>query len=164
MGLSLKIRTAESGEMETLRTLFREYQEEIQADLCFQSFEEELTGLPGKYSSPGGILLLAEWEGTLAGCGAFRPLDPPGICEMKRLFVRGEFKGKGIGRSLAERLISEATKSGYHSMRLDTLEKLKPALKLYKTLQFKTITPYYPNPLEGVVYMERNLNGNTLSQ
>ncbi len=144
-------------DLEIIRRLFKEYQEEIQADLCFQSFEEELKNLPGKYAEPKGSIILAEWENNTAGVVALRPMETPESCEMKRLYVRPEYKGKGIGRALTERIIKEAKLHGYKKMRLDTLDRLERAVDLYKKLGFKEITAYYPNPLDGVVYMEMEI-------
>ena len=140
----------------TIRDLFHEYEAFLQVDLCFQSFEEELAGLPGRYAPPQGALLLASAAGQAAGCVAMRPLDE-NVCEMKRLYVRPAYLGQGIGKKLAMRIIERAGQAGYVRMRLDTLEKLGPALSLYTALGFQRCPPYYANPLTGVVYMERAL-------
>lgn len=143
-------------DMEEVRRLFREYETFLDVDLCFQSFEEELAGLPGKYAPPRGTLLIADEGGDTLGCVALRALSP-GICEMKRLYVRPRGRGTGLGRQLALAVIESARALGYSAMRLDTLEKLGPALGLYHHLGFREISPYYPNPLEGVVYLELDL-------
>jgi putative acetyltransferase len=143
-------------QIRTLRNLFREYEAFLQVDLCFQRFEEELANLPGRYAPPQGALLLAIAAGEAAGCVAMRPLDA-GVCEMKRLYVRPAFLGQGIGKKLALSVIERAEAAGYARMRLDTLEKLGPALSLYAALGFQKCPPYYENPLAGVVYMERML-------
>jgi ribosomal protein S18 acetylase RimI-like enzyme len=125
--------------------------------LCFQSFDQELAGLPGDYAPPDGRLLLATYVGRLAGCGALHKLES-GICEMKRLYLRPAFRGKGIGRAMAESLIGEARAIGYRSMRLDTVEpKMKDAVGLYRLLGFREIAPYRANPIEGALYMELEL-------
>ncbi len=151
--MSCVIHTVSDEQMEIVRQLFREYEKELDEDLCFQGFEEELAGLPGKYASPDGRLLIATSEGKVSGCVALRKMSD-GICEMKRLFVRTEFRGDGTGRELAVAIIREAHAIGYRTMRLDTLQKLQPAIALYHSLGFKTVEPYYHNPLEGTVYME----------
>ena len=143
-------------QIQTIRDLFREYEAFLQVDLCFQHFEEELASLPGKYAPPQGALLLASAAGQAAGCAAMRPLAQ-GVCEMKRLYVRPPYLGRGLGKKLALRVIESARTAGYARMRLDTLEKLRPALSLYTGLGFQTCTPYYENPLSGVIYMEMAL-------
>ncbi len=135
------------------RALFLEYAAESKLDLCFQGFEEELATLPGKYALPSGRLLLASEADITAGCGALRELSE-GISEMKRLFVRPAFRKLGVGRLLAERLIEEARRIGYGTMRLDTLASMRAARALYESLGFVRIPAYYANPLVEVVYLE----------
>lgn len=136
--------------------LFREYEAFLNVDLCFQAFETELSTLPGKYAPPEGALLLAVDESQAAGCVAVKPLDKK-ICEMKRLFVRPQYRGSGLGKKLAERIISEAEGMGYRLMRLDTLDRLTEAMGLYQSLGFRRINAYYNNPLPDVVYWEKTL-------
>jgi putative acetyltransferase len=139
------------------RELFLEYAESLGMNLCFQHFEQELAGLPGDYAPPDGRLLLAEYEGHLAGCVALHKWET-GICEMKRLYVRPSFRGKGLGRVLAETIIAAARNIGYQRMRLDTIEPLmKDAVEMYRKLGFREITPYRPNPIKGAMYMELQL-------
>lgn len=139
------------------RELFLEYAASLGFSLCFQNFDAELAGLPGDYAPPSGRLLLAEWEGQLAGCGALHKLEAD-ICEMKRLYLRAQFRGKGIGRTMAERLIAEARDIGYRRMRLDTVGPvMKDAVAMYRKLGFKEIVPYRKNPMEGTLYMELEL-------
>lgn len=145
-------------DLETVRTLFREYQRGLGVDLCFQGFEEELATLPGRYALPGGRLLLARVDEQAAGCVALRPLKEVGMCEMKRLFVRPAYRGQGLGRLLATQIIHEATVMNYAVMRLDTLDTLDSAMRLYRQLGFQRCAPYYANPLPGVVYWERALS------
>jgi putative acetyltransferase len=142
--------------IQAIRDLFREYEQVLQVDLCFQGFEGELAGLPGKYDPPQGCLLLAFANDQPAGCVAMRPLAQ-GVCEMKRLYVRTAFAGQGLGKKLALTVIERAVAAGYARMRLDTLEKLRPALGLYAGLGFRKCPAYYDNPLPGVVYLERDL-------
>lgn len=142
--------------LQTVRALFREYETFLDVDLCFQDFEQELAGLPGDYAPPDGLLLLAVEANQAAACGALRRLDAD-VCEMKRLFVRPEFRGVGLGRTLAKRLIDSAARMGYHRMVLDTLKELNAAMALYESLGFMRIAPYYHNPLPRVVYWELDL-------
>ena len=140
-----------------IRELFLEYAQSLGFSLCFQSFDKELAELPGDYAAPAGRLLLATCEGQSAGCVALHKLDPE-ICEMKRLYVRPEFRGKGLGKILAERIIGEAHQIGYKQLRLDTVEPLmRTAVKMYRTFGFREIAPYRPNPIEGALYMEISL-------
>lgn len=139
------------------RTIFREYEAWIDLDLCFQGFEAELAALPGKYVMPDGRLLLAYVDDRLAGCVAMRKLDDD-ICEMKRLYVRDDFRGQKIGISLIERLISDAREIGYSKMRLDTFPpKMAKAVKLYEFHGFVEIPPYYENPYDNVLFMALSL-------
>jgi putative acetyltransferase len=139
------------------RELFLEYAQSLGFSLCFQSFDKELAGLPGDYAPPEGRLLLAEFEGQLAACVALHKLGPD-TCEMKRLYLRPQFRGKGLGRALAKRIIAEARQIGYRRMRLDTVEPvMKDAVAMYRKLGFKEIAPYCPNPIAGALYMELEL-------
>ena len=140
-------------ELEQARRLFEEYADSLGVDLCFQDFESELANLPGQYARPSGRLLLASWDTELAGCVALRPLDP-GVCEMKRLYVRPAFRAHGVGRVLAERAIQEARRVGYRHMRLDSLPSMSTAIALYRRLGFREIPPYRDNPVPGTVYLE----------
>ncbi|HTT24071.1 MAG TPA: GNAT family N-acetyltransferase [Candidatus Sulfotelmatobacter sp.] len=136
------------------RQLFFEYAESLGFSLCFQNFDKELANLPGDYSPPDGRLLLAEHDGQLAGCVALHKLED-GICEMKRLYLRPDFRGKGHGRALADRIISEARIIGYKRMRLDTVEPvMKDAVAMYRRIGFCEIAPYCNNPIAGALYME----------
>ena len=137
--------------------LFLEYAASLGFSLCFQNFDQELAGLPGEYAPPEGRLLLAEYEGQLAGCVALHKLEP-GICEMKRLYLRPQFRGKGLGRALAEHLMAEAHQIGYLRMRLDTVEPvMKDAVAMYRAMGFREIASYRPNPITGALYMEIGL-------
>ena len=139
------------------RELFLEYAQSLGFSLCFQSFDQELAALPGDYAPPDGRLLLATHQSHPAGCVALHKLGPE-ICEMKRLYVRPEFRGKGLGRDLAEKVISEARQSGYNKLRLDTVEPLmKTAVAMYRELGFREIPPYRQNPIAGALYMELQL-------
>ena len=136
-------------EMSEPRTLLLELAQAIAVSLDFQNFDEEVAALPGSYDP----ILLARVDGELAGCVALRPLEPS-ICEMKRMWVRPQFRGLGIGRELAIRIIGEARTRGYARMRLDTLPSMQSAIELYESLGFHDIAPYRYNPIEGTRYLE----------
>lgn len=139
------------------RVLFQEYAAGLGVDLCFQGFEAELGRLPEMYGPPEGCLFVANAGERLVGCGALRRLAGGKICEMKRLYVRPEARGTGLGRILAESLIAKGRSLGYGIMRLDTLARMTAARELYRSLGFAEITAYYENPLPNVVYMELDL-------
>ena len=147
-------------DIEQARTLFQEYAAGLGISLCFQNFDNELKNLPGDYAPPHGRLFLATENNQLAGCIAMRKLTP-GVCEMKRLFVRPEHRGTGLGRLLAARIIDEARKLGYTRMRLDTLPgRMDKAIALYRSIGFVEIAPYYTNPVEDAKFMELDLANN----
>ena len=144
-------------QIDDARQLFREYELWLNLDLCFQGFEEELTNLPQKYAMPEGRLFLALVDGKAAGCIALRKLED-GVCEMKRLFVREDFRGLGLGKDLIEKLINEARLIGYEKLRLDTYPpKMAKAVGLYQSYGFREIPPYYHNPHGETLFMEKNL-------
>ena len=145
-----------SGQIEQLRTLFREYAEATGHCECFDGFAKEIAGLPGQYAPPTGQLLLAQVNFQPAGCAALRGLEER-ICEMKRLFVRPEFRRRKLGLELAEAIIADARRIGYGAMRLDTLPSMAAACALYQTLGFRAIPRYNDNPSEGVIYLELKL-------
>jgi ribosomal protein S18 acetylase RimI-like enzyme len=147
----------EGDDLDTIRTLFREYGSELNENLCFQGFDAELATPLKKYGPPGGVIFLALWEGEAAGCIALTPLKAPGECEMKRLYVRPGFRQHGIGRVLVDALLAEARKLNYTVMKLDTLKRLGAAIKLYEQYGFGYAEAYYENPLGDVVYMEKKL-------
>jgi len=144
-------------DLDAARALFREYTAALDFDLDFQDIEEELAALPGPYARPEGIILLAEVDDEPAGVVALKPLDAPGVCEMKRLYVRPQYRGRGLGRTLGTAIIEAARRLGYETMRLDTVASMTPARELYRSLGFEERPPYYHNPLDDVVYMERAL-------
>ena len=148
-------------EMEAVRTLFREYAAEFAdspgSHLCFQSFEQEVAGLPGPYTPPTGCLLLATVGDDPAGCVALRQLAD-GVCEMKRLSVRGRYRGTGLGRRLTDQILLEAKRLGYQAIRLDTVPSVMgSAVALYRSLGFRDIPAPCSNPVPGAVFMELQL-------
>jgi len=151
------IRARSTDDIKHARELFKEYAAWLEIDLCFQNFDKELSALPGDYAPPDGRLLLAFDNGELAGCVALRKIGD-GICEMKRLFLRPAFRGKGLGRGLTEAIVREAREIGYERVWLDTLPpKMNDAIAIYRSLGFKEIEPYYPNPVPGAKFMELSL-------
>jgi putative acetyltransferase len=151
------IQAETSEQIETARKLFREYEAWFGMNLCFQNFDEEVANLPGKYVAPEGRLFLAFSDEKIAGCIALRKLED-GICEMKRLFVKDEFRGQKIGIKLIEKLFEEARNIGYEKMRLDTFpSKMGKAVSLYESYGFREIAPYYHNPYGETLFMELDL-------
>jgi ribosomal protein S18 acetylase RimI-like enzyme len=149
-------RVAAGGDLVAVRRLFEEYAASLGFSLCFQGFDRELAELPGAYGPPSGCLLLATVDLAAAGCVALRALGSGG-CEMKRLFVRPAFHGRGLGRQLAEAVIGEARAAGYASVKLDTVPSMRAAQGLYASLGFEEIEPYCENPIEGARYLELRL-------
>ncbi|MEJ8845727.1 GNAT family N-acetyltransferase [Variovorax rhizosphaerae] len=170
----------EPHEMEAARAIFREYAASLSFDLCFQNFEEELSGLPGEYAEPRGALLIALVDAAdvvpdigaplltrsdgkpayVAGCCALRPLDTvdePNAAEMKRLYVRPAFRGCGLGRQLAEAALDAARSAGYACVLLDTLDEMELARAMYEDLGFEEVPPYYHNPIPGAHYLKVEL-------
>ena len=149
-----------SSELGMVRELFAEYARSLAIDLCFQNFEAELACLPCDYAPPRGALLLA-WAGQeLVGCCALRPLDTvdyPNACEMKRLYVRPALRGCGVGRRLAEAVMTAAQQAGYATLLLDTLSEMETARAMYQDLGFTEVPPYYYNPIEGAHYLMARL-------
>jgi putative acetyltransferase len=144
-----------------VRELFSEYAAGLGVDLCFQNFEHELASLPGAYAPPQGALLLALVDGVPAGCGALRALpdvDYANACEMKRLYVRRAFRRFGLGRTLAQALMEHATRGGYSTLLLDTLDDMESARGLYAALGFVEVPPYYFNPIPGAHYLKAELD------
>jgi len=154
--LSIKAITQQGHELSTAIQLFKDYALELNADLCFQSFDAELADPLKKYGAPKGALFLAYYNNDAAGCIALQPL-PDGSCEMKRLYVKPSFRKYKIGDALVQQLLETAKTLGYKTMKLDTLERLQAAINLYKKHGFIVTNAYYQNPLPEVVYMEKTL-------
>ena len=152
----MEIREAAAADVPTVRALFEEYAAGLGIGLCFQKFDEELAGLPGAYAPPSGRLLVAREDGTAAGCVAFRRLTAD-RCELKRLYVRPEFRGRGLGRLLANRALEEAASAGYGSACLDTLPSMTEAVALYRALGFAPTEPYCHNPVPGALFFTKSL-------
>jgi putative acetyltransferase len=145
-------------DLEEVRTLFREYAQGLGVDLSFQGFDEELSGLPGSYQAPEGTLVLCLVDRQAAGCIGVRG-SQDGACEMKRLYVREAFQGRGCGHLLATQAIDWARRAGYERMLLDTLPTMAGAQRLYERLGFREVAPYRFNPIPGTRYMELRLDG-----
>jgi putative acetyltransferase len=142
------------------RRLFRSYADEfadsIAETLCFQGFEAEVTGLPGRYAPPSGCLILAMEGEAPAGCVALRDLGD-GTCEMKRLYVAPEYRGRGVGKLLVGEIVCRGERMGYRRMVLDTMPEMAGALALYREYGFVETTPYWGHPAERAVFLERPL-------
>ena len=145
------------GDRAAVEARFREYVASLAEDISFQDFEAEFAGLPGKYARPGGAVLIA-WDGAQPDGAVAYHMVEPGVCEMKRLYIRPAFRGKGIARELANELIDDARRQGYRTMLLDTLGSMSAARALYRDLGFVPVAPYYDNPLSGVMYMALDLS------
>jgi ribosomal protein S18 acetylase RimI-like enzyme len=154
--LVIKLVEADPAEMDRARALLLEYAATLDFSLCFQDFDRELRELPGAYAPPEGRLLLAYEGSEIAGCVALRK-DGEGACEMKRLFVRPAYRGRGIGRKLAAAILDEAQKIGYERMRLDTVPSMQEAIALYRSLGFEPVAAYRHNPVQGALFMEIEL-------
>jgi putative acetyltransferase len=157
------INAVERDDIEVARQMFREYQESLGVDLSFQNFSAELDALPGTYAPPRGRLLLARDSGVVMGCAALRPLTVD-TCEMKRLYVRPDYRALGLGRQMVDRLIDEARLIGYSEMFLDTLPTMTGAQRMYERFGFKDVPPYRHNPIEGTRFLGLDLLSPTLMQ
>jgi GNAT superfamily N-acetyltransferase len=157
----MRFHLVQPGEEEAIahaRTLFLDYQRELGLDLCFQGFAEELERLPGKYEAPKGRLYLCYADSLPIACAALRPLDEA-TAEVKRMYVHPEWRGEGIARNMLHLLLKAAEMEGYESVRLDSLRRLEPAVRLYRSFGFVEIAPYNENPEPDVIYMALRLGG-----
>lgn len=150
-------RATSEDDLDAARRLFHEYVGELDFDLDFQDVDRELETLPGPYAPPAGAILLTEVDDEPVGVVAVQPLDDEGVCEMKRLYVRPAHRNEGLGRRLAMAIVEVARDLGYETMRLDTVASMTAARSVYRSLDFEERPPYYHNPLDDVVYMERPL-------
>ncbi|MCM3141055.1 GNAT family N-acetyltransferase [Brevibacillus sp. MER 51] len=155
-GLLRLIHATEGNQYEQARELFMEYVDSLGVDLSFQNIATELQNIPGEYAPPDGCILLALDDEQPAGCVALRKIDEQ-VCEMKRLYVKPEWKGRGVGKKLALAIMDDAKLRGYSFIRLDTLPTMEQAIQLYRSLGFYPIEPYRFNPIEGTLYMEKKL-------
>lgn len=153
----MQISIAGPEDLDDVRAMLREYVAWIDVDLSFQDFEREFDGLPGAYGPPAGALLVARAEGRALGMVALRRLDDE-RCEMKRLFVRSDARGTGLGTRLIERIVDEARSRGYREIRLDTLPIMAGAQRLYRQAGFEEIEPYYESPVAGTRFMRKRLS------
>lgn len=153
---SIQIFPASGADIESVRGLWREYWDSLALGPDFQNFAQELRTLPGRYAPPGGQLLLVTVEGEVAATGAFRPLAWS-ACEAKRVYVRPEFRGQGIGEALVRRIIQDARAAGYREMFADSLLSMSAAMRIYERLGFCETPPYSANPTPGAVFLRLEL-------
>jgi ribosomal protein S18 acetylase RimI-like enzyme len=150
------VRAGNDDHLEIAKEMFTEYARSLEFSLGFQDFEQELSDISAHYGPPHGCILLALCDRKPAGCVALRKLEE-GVCEMKRLYVRPEYRGSGIGKTLSVKIIDEGKSLGYEKMRLDTLASMKEAISIYRDLGFYDIEPYCHNPFEKAVFLEKEL-------
>ena len=149
----LTLNKAETPEdLASAKAIFRAFSQWLPIDLGFQDFEGEMARFPEGFVH----VLLAKLDGKPVGAVALRDLGD-GVCEMKRLYLLPEAQGSGAGRRICERLMADAKALGFHTMVLDSLERLEAAVALYRKLGFQDIEPYNFNPEADVVYMKRKL-------
>jgi ribosomal protein S18 acetylase RimI-like enzyme len=148
-----------SADLDATIALLRAYAASLDVDLAYQDFEAEVAAMPGVYAPPSGELLLARNAyGNAVGCVGLRPMDTPGLCEMKRLYVSPEARRGSVGTSLVDTLITVAQQFGYREMRLDTLPSMSQAQALYRKLGFEITDPYYDSPVPGTLFMRRRIS------
>ena len=150
------IQPVNAAEWDQVRELFREYWTSFGFSPCFQGFEAEVAGLPGVYAPPGGALVLALIDGHAAGCAALRRFDAQ-RCEAKRLYVRPQFRGQGVGRALLDWVIAEARTMGYREIVGDTIPQMAVALAMYDRAGFERTGPYAEAPTPGAIYLRLKL-------
>ena len=143
-------------DLENIKLLFNEYTTMLGVNLTFQGYDEEIKNLPGKYALPYGRLYIAYYDNKAAGCIALRKFENDG-CEMKRLFVRPEYRHLKIGKKLVDKIIEDARELKYKYMVLDTLSNLHEAVSIYRKSGFQEVEAYYENPLDNVLYFKLEL-------
>lgn len=143
-------------DLENIKLLFNEYTTMLGVNLAFQGYDEEIKNLPGKYALPYGRLYIAYYNNKAAGCIALRKFENDG-CEMKRLFVRPEYRHLKIGKKLVDKIIEDARELKYKYMVLNTLSNLHEAVSLYRKSGFQEVEAYYENPLDNVLYFKLEL-------
>lgn len=143
-------------ELTATAALFRAYARSLDIDLSHQGFDSELAALPGVYGPPGGEILLAKRADHVLGCIALKPLTP-GSAEIKRLFVREQMRGIGVGKALVAAIVEAARTLGYDEIKLDTLPEMKDAIALYQLCGFAPIPPYGSHPYPGLLCLGRTL-------
>ena len=139
------------------RVLFREYAATLSVDLCFQNFDKELQDIDIQYGKPSGALMLVMQDGKAIGCGAVRKLEGK-VGELKRMYLRPDARGLGIGSKLLSKCFEAARRLGYDTLRLDTLPEMTEAQAMYRKHGFYEISSYRPNPVKGSLYMEKRLD------
>lgn len=145
--------------MTATAAMFRAYAQSLDIDLAPQGFAQEVDALPGVYGPPGGEILLAKRGDHVLGCIALKPLEPPRIAEIKRLFVRTQMRGIGVGKALVETAIDTARRLGYREIKLDTLPQMEGAIALYRHYGFVPIPAYGSHPYPGLVSLGKKLRG-----
>lgn len=160
MTIQTFIRSVEDhADIASAKALFLEYAESLDFSLCFQGFDTEMEQFPGAYAPPSGCLLLAVAGDDTAGVVGMRPLETKdaAICEMKRLYVRPQYRKLGFGQQLVQHLITEARGRGYRTMRLDTLPSMQSARTIYGAFGFVPIANYNDSPMDGIEHFELDL-------
>lgn len=152
----IQIEKLQTSDIEATKALIVEYLRWMREDLSFQHVEKELATFPDIYKEPEGTFLVAKDGDIVIGCVGIKKIEDS-VCEMKRLYVKDDYKGEGIGRALVENILSEARKKGYQKIRLDTLKRMERALGLYEKYGFYYIGQYVENPIEDALFMEKTL-------
>jgi len=148
-----EIGQATDGDLGEIRALLRAYAESLGYRACFHEFEQELDSLPGPYGPPSGRLLVARADGAVVGLVGIAPAAE-GICEMRRLVVRNDYRGRGAGRGLADAALAAAAAIGYRRMTLETLDEMVAARTLYLSLGFVAVAANLARP--GIRRLERD--------